>query len=151
MYYYHDPFKSLACNSLGEYGGNVESVSGQSCIGEYGKSLFQIFDLSSATIITFASLSSSIQISSMQQSWVLWNSRKCEQPELQRGQWQVIISNVRYDLSSATILTFVLLSSCPFKSPACYNLGFYGNNYESQVGSICQSCIGNYCEFIQIF
>ena len=49
--------------------GNVESVSGQSCIGEDGKSLFQIFDLSSAIILTFVSLSSSIQISSMLFAW----------------------------------------------------------------------------------
>ena len=38
---FHDPFKSLACNSLGAVG-NVGSVSGQSCVGEYGKSFFQI-------------------------------------------------------------------------------------------------------------
>ena len=28
---------------------------------------------------------------------------------------------------SATILTFVSLSSCPFTSPACRNLGWKGN------------------------
>ena len=45
MLYYHDPFKFLACEELGIDEGNVGSVSGQSCIGEYGKSLFQIVDL----------------------------------------------------------------------------------------------------------
>ena len=56
---YHDPFKSLACYGLGHDGGNVGSVSDQSCIGEDGKSLFQMharYDRS-ATILTFASLS----------------------------------------------------------------------------------------------
>ena len=42
--YYHDPFKSLACIDLG-YEGTVESVSGESCIGVEGKSLFQIVDM----------------------------------------------------------------------------------------------------------
>jgi hypothetical protein len=42
---------------LGLEAGTVESVSGQSCIGVEGKSLFQMrgYDLS-ATILTFVSL-----------------------------------------------------------------------------------------------
>ena len=45
MSHYNDLFKSPACEELGIDEGNVGSVSGQSCIGEYGKSLFQIVDL----------------------------------------------------------------------------------------------------------
>ena len=49
MSHYHDQFKSLACYELGggsfvvgRDGGNVSLVTEQSCIGEYGKSLFQM-------------------------------------------------------------------------------------------------------------
>ena len=39
--HYYDLFKSLACSGLGNEG-TVESVSGQSCIGYDGTSLFQM-------------------------------------------------------------------------------------------------------------
>ena len=42
MSHYRHPFKSPACEDLGYGGGNVGSVSGQSCVGEDGKSFFQI-------------------------------------------------------------------------------------------------------------
>ena len=51
MYYYHDPFKSLACAYLGADDGIVGSVSGQSCIGDYGKSLFQIVDMTDLLLL----------------------------------------------------------------------------------------------------
>ena len=43
-HYHHDPFKSIACHRLGE-NGNVGSVSGQSCVGDFCKSLIQIVDM----------------------------------------------------------------------------------------------------------
>jgi hypothetical protein len=36
-------FFHIACERLGEDGGNIGSVSNQSCVGEQGKSLFEFF------------------------------------------------------------------------------------------------------------